>query len=163
MNKLKFYMWNAFFSSLIGLAVFVLYLLNWGWHNSFGKLIFALLNNPFQILLQLFCNILYFMTVGAIIGTVSLFFVFQIYSRLSQRPLMGLICNFLVLAVLNIVGGVAQGAQNYRQFVQSAWFWALLVSEVLSIFLIYTWYKRMMFYKVKLEQKKASLRKDGDS
>lgn len=159
MFKLKFYLWNAFFSSLIGLAVAVFACLIFGLYNSFHQL--------FSILLKDIIPIIHFflfsMAVGAIIGTVSLFFVFQVFSRLSQRPLMGLICNFSVIAALNIIGAIAVGVRNYKQFSQSTWFWALPVSEVLGFFLINAWYKRMMFYRVKLEQKKVSLHNQRNS
>lgn len=159
MFKLKFYLWNAFFSSLIGMAVAVFACLTFGWSYSFHRLFSMISKDTIQILhFCLFC-----MAVGAIIGTVSLFFVFQVFSRLSQRPLMGLICNFSVIAALNIIGAIAVGVRNYQQFSQSTWFWALPVSEVLGFFLINAWYKRMMFYKVKLEQKKVSLHNQRES
>ncbi len=154
MSKLKFYLWNAFWSSLIGLVIFILSLLIWGWYNSFHKLIFAFSKMPLQLLYQL----LFCMAVGAVIGTVSLFFVFQIFLRLTQRPLIGFISNFMVVAVLNIVGSISQGVQSYHQFIQTIWFLALIISETLSFFLIYPWYRRIMLYKLKLEEKKASLR-----
>jgi len=159
MFKLKFYLWNAFLASLIGMAVAVFVFLRYGWLHSFHQL-FSMLSKDTITILQflLFC-----MAVGAVIGTISLFFVFQVFSRLSQRPLIGLICNFSVVAALNIIGAIAMGVRNYQQFSQSIWFWSLPVSEVLGFFLVSTLYKRMLFYKIKLEQKKVSLHNQRDS
>lgn len=159
MSKFKFYMWNVFWSSLIGIIIFILALLIWGWQNSFHKMVVYFLDNPLSLLF----NLLFCMAVGAIIGTVSLFSVFQIFLSLTQRPLIGFISNFMVVAVLNIVGAICTGVRNYQQFTQTMWFLALIISEALSFFLIYPWYRRLMFYKEKLELKKASLRKQGDS
>jgi hypothetical protein len=159
MNKLKFYLWNVFFSSLIGLAVFIFSLLFWVWYYSFPKMFISILHNP----VGLFYALIYDMSIGAIIGTISLFFIFQIFLRFTQRPLIGFLSNFVVVAVLNIVGAISlAGVRNFQQFVPSGWFLALIVSEVLSLFLISAWYRRLMFYKAKLEQKKATLHNQGD-
>lgn len=140
MFKLKFYMWNAFFSSLIGMVIYVLAMFIWGWRYF------------------VFYGLIFSMAIGAIIGTVSLFFLFRIFLRLKQRPLIGFLTNFLVVAVLNIVGGIIVGIRSFQQFIQSMWFLALIVSEVLSFFMTFAWYRRLMFYQEKLELKKASLK-----
>jgi hypothetical protein len=163
MNKLKFYYWNVLFSSLIGMAVFIVILLSWVWQNSFQKLFLHFSQSPFRLLFGVLYSLLYSMAVGVIIGTVSLFFFFQIFLRLTQRPLMGFISNVLVVAALNVAGAISVGVRSYQQFTQSSWFWALLVSEVLSFFLTFHWRRRIMFYKQKLEEKKALLKNQGDS
>jgi hypothetical protein len=138
MFKLKFYMLNAFLSSLIGMAIYFSALFIWGWHYF------------------LITNLVINMAIGALIGSVSLFFLFRIFLRLRERPLIGFLSNFLVVAVFNIAGGITTGVRSYQLFIQSMWFLALIVSEVLSFFLTYAWYRRMMYYKDKLELKKAS-------
>lgn len=159
MNKFKFYLWNAFYSSLIGMAVFITAVLIWGWQISFNKLIFYILHNLFQF----FYALLFDMAIGVIIGTVSLFFFFQIFLRLTQRPLIGFLSNFIVVAVLNIAGAVSMGVRSFQQFIPTGWFLALIVSEVLSLFLLNAWYRRLMFYQEKLELKKASLQNREDA
>lgn len=149
MNKFKFYIWNAFWSSLIGLVVHILAMFIFGWrYYRFNELVSS-------------------MKIGAIIGTVSLFFLFEIVLRLRQRPLLGYLSNFLVVAAMNIVGAIINGLNTYelftRYFFQSIWFLALIVSEVLSIFLTHAWYQRVMFYQEKLEHKKASLKKHDNT
>ncbi len=155
MNKHKFYIWNAFWSSLIGLSVFIFALLTWGWQISYHQLINIIVDHPLSFL----SNMLFSMAVGAIIGTVSLFFVFQIFLKLTQKPLIGFISNFVVVALMNIIGAIVFGVRTYQQFIQTEWFLALIISEALSFFLISHWYQRLKFYKEKLEQKKESLRK----
>lgn len=102
------------------------------------------------------------MAVGAIIGTVSLFFFFQIFLKFTQKPVIGFLSNFIVVAVMNMAGAVMTGLGSYDLFIKgffnSVWFVALIVSEILSFFLTYLWRQRIMQYKLKLEEKKASLR-----
>ncbi len=162
MNKLKFYIWDIYWSSMIGLAVFIVGLLIEIRDMSFHKIWLSFLQDPLNFLVILFINMFFCMAVGAVIGAVSLFFIFQIFLKLIQKPLFGLligfISNFLIVAVLNIVGAFLTGVRDYQQFVKTLWFWALPVSEALSFFLIIPWYKRFIFYKEKLEQKKILIR-----
>jgi hypothetical protein len=144
MIKLKFYAVNALFSSLIGMVVNVWAMFIWGWR--------------YFTIYGLICS----MVIGAIIGTVSLFFLFQVFLRLTQRPMFGFLSNFLVVAVLNIAGAMSGGIWSYQDFFNSMWFLAVIVSEILSFFLTYAWYRRMIFYKEKLELKKALLQNQGE-
>jgi hypothetical protein len=130
MFKLKLYLVNAFFSSLIGMVVNISAMFIWGWrHFSIYGLLFS-------------------MTVGVIIGTVSMFFFLQITLRLKERPFIVFLSSFLVIAALNISGALIFGEVLI-------WLLALIVSEVLSFFLTHAWYRRITLYKEKLEQKKA--------
>lgn len=160
MFKLKFYLWNAFFSSLIGLVVHIVGLVIWIRQNSLEKCISAILQNPSQALLVLLINMVFSMAVGAVIGTVSLFFLFQIFLKLTQKPIVSFLSNFIVVAVLNIAGAVMTGLKSYQLFVDkffsSIWFVALIVSEILSLFLTFLWLRRIRLYKMKLEEKKAA-------
>jgi hypothetical protein len=98
------------------------------------------------------------MGVGVVIGTISLFFYFQVFLRLSQKPWVGFLTNFLAVGILNILGAIIMGARTYQVFINSMWFISLIVSEILSFFLTFLWYRRIMTYKQKLEAKKASLK-----
>ena len=162
MFKLKFYLWNAFYSSLIGLVVHIIGLVIWIQQYSLAKFISIILQNPYRALLVLLINLVFSMAVGVVIGTVSLFFFFQIFLKLTQKPIVGFLSNFTVVAVLNIAGAVMTGFRSYQLFIDnffsSLWFVALIVSEVLSLFLTFLWRRRIMLYKIKLEEKKASLR-----
>ena len=144
MFKFKFYFWNAFWSSLIGLAAYIAMMFFYGWR--------------YYSVIDLITS----MITGIIIGTVSLFFIFQIFIKLKRRPLVGFLSNFLVVAFLCIAGSVIAGLRSYQLFVKyflsSSWFLALIVSEILSFFLTYAWYRRIMLYQEKLELKKASLK-----
>jgi hypothetical protein len=146
MFKLKFYIWNAFWSSIIGLVVYIFAMFIFGWHN------------------YMFKELIGSMKIGAVIGTVSLFFLFEIVLRLRPRPLLGYLSNFLVVGAMNIVGSIIYGLNTYelftRYFFRSIWFVALIVSEALSIFLITDWYRRIILFQKKLELKKASLKSD---
>jgi Mn2+/Fe2+ NRAMP family transporter len=154
MFKLKFYAGNAFLSSLIGLVAWVVFLLIWGCCHSFHQLISILAHRTLSIFLwALFC-----MGVGVVIGTISLFFYFQVFLRLSQKPWVGFLTNFLAVGILNILGAIIMGARTYQVFINSMWFISLIVSEILSFFLTFLWYRRIMTYKQKLEAKKASLK-----
>lgn len=146
MFRLKLYIWNAFWSSLIGLAAYMVMMFFFGWlYYSVIDLITSMIT-------------------GIIIGTVSLFFLLQIFVKLKRRPLVGFLSNFLVVAFLCITGSVIAGLRSYQLFVRyffsSTWFLALIVSEILSFFLTYAWYRRIMLYQEKLELKKASLKSD---
>lgn len=146
MFKLKFYIWNAFWSSIIGLVVYIFAMFIFGWHH------------------YMFKELIGSMKIGAVIGTVSLFFLFEIVLRLRPRPLLGYLSNFLVVGAMNIVGSIIYGLNTYelftRYFFRSIWFVALIVSEALSIFLITDWYRRIILFQKKLELKKASLKSD---
>lgn len=138
MFKLKIYLWNTFFSSLIGLIVNITFLFMYGWrYFSFHGLLIS-------------------MGIGAVIGTVSLFFLFRIFLGLTHKPFLGFVSNFLVVAVLNLTFTLFFGGLSSPQVIL-AWGIVLLISELLSIFLTYAWYRRIIFYNQKLEQKKASL------
>ncbi len=154
MFKLKFYLLNALASSLIGLAIWVVYVFIWGCFHSFHRLIFELAHH----ILSIICTVLFSMGVGAVIGTISLFFCFQVFLRLSHMPWIGFLTNFLAVAILNIVGAILTGVRSYRLFIDSMWLTALVVSEILSFFLTFSWYRRIMVYKQKLEEKKAALK-----
>ena len=154
MVRIKFYVENAFLSSLIGLAVWVVSLFVWACLHSFHQLIFELAHQTLPILKDaLFC-----MEVGAVIGTVSLFFTFQVFLRLCHWPWIGFVANFLAVAILNIAGAIIVGARTYRNFIDSEWFIALIVSEILSFILGFYWERSIMTYKQKLEEKKAALK-----
>lgn len=160
MFKLKLYLWNAFFSSLIGLAVHIIGLVISILQYSVEEFISFILQNPYQSLLVLLSDMVFSMAVGAVIGTVSMFFFLQIFLKFTQKPIVGFLSNFIVVAVLNIAGAVIFVFRSYQQFIdeffKSRWFVALIVSEVLSFFLTFLWRRRIMLYKVKLEEKKAA-------
>lgn len=162
MYKLKFYLWNAFYSSLIGMTVNIVALMILIRRTSFAEFISFFSPDPSRTALLLFYNLLFCMAVGAIIGTVSLFFFFQIFLKFTQKPVIGFLSNFIVVAVMNMAGAVMTGLGSYDLFIKgffnSVWFVALIVSEILSFFLTYLWRQRIMQYKLKLEEKKASLR-----
>ncbi|HBE78627.1 MAG TPA: hypothetical protein DDW65_12755 [Firmicutes bacterium] len=144
MLKFKFYIENAFLSGLIGLAVYVTALFIYGWrYFSFSELCFSVM-------------------AGVVIGSVSWLFCFHIFLRLAQRPLLGFVANFLVVALLNMAGAVMMGLRSYQLFIhyffRSTWFVALIVSEILSFFLIFLWLQRITLYKQKLETKKMILK-----
>jgi hypothetical protein len=162
MLKLKFYLENAFLSSLIGLAFYVVDFIVWVANHSFHKAV-LILNHP----LSLFYSILFAMAIGAIIGTVSFFFIFQIFSKLSHRAWLGFLANFWVVALMNMGGELwVEDGGNCRLFIRnffhSQWFLALIVSEVLSLLITFMWRRRIMAYKQKLEEKKAWLKSQGD-
>ena len=139
MNKFKFYIINAFFSALIGAIIEVVALiLKKQNYISFYSLIRS-------------------MGIGAFIGTVSLFFLFQVFLRLRQKPVIGFLSNFLVVAVLTLAGGILEGIRTYQQYIYSRWFLVLIVAEVLSFFLTLIWYRRIMSYDKKLKLKQESL------
>ncbi len=154
MFKVKFYLLNALASSLIGLAVWAVYLFTWGCFHSFHQLVFEVAQHMGPVVY----NALFSMGVGAIIGTVSLVFCFQVFLRLSHMPWMGFLTNFLAVAILNIVGSILAGVQSLQLFIDSTWSTALIVSEILSFFVTFSWYQRINEYKQKLEEKKASLK-----
>jgi hypothetical protein len=162
MFKLKFYLENAFLSSLIGMAAFFVYLLIWLLSNSFFDSLHKLITSFSKHPLLLFYNILYYMAIGAVIGTVSFGCFFQIFLRFGQRPWVGYLSNFLVVAVMNMAGAVYYGMGTYKLFIRSPWLVALIVSEVLSFFLTALWRRRIKAYKQKLEEKKALLKSQAD-
>jgi hypothetical protein len=139
MNKFKFYIINGFFSAMIGAIIEVVALiLKKQDYISFYSLIKS-------------------MGIGAFIGTVSLFFLFQVFLKLRQKPVIGFLSNFLVVAVLTLAGGILDGIRTYQQYIYSRWFMVLIVAEVLSFFLTLIWYRRIMFYDKKLKLKQESL------
>ncbi|HBF39969.1 MAG TPA: hypothetical protein DDW50_22020 [Firmicutes bacterium] len=155
MFKFKFYLWNILASCLIGLAVCAAWLFEWGCCHSFYQLFYGWTHHTSEILLWAF----FCMGVGAAIGTISLFFFFQVFLRLTQRPWAGYLTNFSAVAVLNIIGAIMMGIRTYRDFINSVWLIALIVSEILTFFLTFSLYRRIMVYKQKLEEKKAFLKR----
>ncbi len=154
MFKLKFYLLNALVSSLIGLAVWAVYLFTWGCFHSFQQLIFEVAQQIGHVVFNAFFS----MAVGAIIGTLSMLFCSQFFLRLSHMPWMGFFTNFLAVAILNIVGSILTGVRSFQLFIDSTWSTALVVSEILSFFVTFSWYRSITAYKNKLEEKKASLK-----
>jgi hypothetical protein len=144
MNKFKFYIINVFFSAGIGAIIEVIaFILREQDYISFYSLMKS-------------------MVIGAFIGTVSLFFLFRVFLRLRQEPVIGFLSNFLVVAVLTLVGAILDGIRTYQQYIDSRWFMVLIVAEFLSFFLTLLWYRQIMVYNKKLQLKQESLQDSNE-
>jgi hypothetical protein len=139
MNKFKFYMMNGFFSAMIGAIIEVVaFMLRKQDYISFYSLMKS-------------------MGIGAFIGTISLFFLFQVFLKLRQKPVIGFLSNFIVVAVLTLAGAILDGIRSFQQYIDSRWLMVLIVAEFLSFFLTLIWYRQIMFYNKKLQLKKESI------
>ena len=140
MNKLKFYLMNGFFSAVIGAVVEVAALL---FHKQSVITLYSLTKS---------------MGIGIFIGTVSMFFILQVFLRLKQWPSLGFLSNFTVIALLTVADGVLNGVRTLPQYVHSRSLLVLIVAESFGFIVTYFWYRRMMVYSEKLHLKQESLR-----
>ncbi len=139
MSKFKIYIINALGSAMIGAVIEVIDLiLREKAYISFNSLLESMLT-------------------GVFIGTVSLFCLLQIILKLTDKPIYGFLSNFLVVAVLVIIGAILDSFGTFQLFINSSWLMVLIVAEFLSFFLILLWYHQIKLYKIKLQSKKASL------
>lgn len=139
MNKVRMYIVNGFYSSLIGAVI---------------EVIIALIRKCETIrLISLFDSML----TGVFIGTVSMFFLFHIFFKLKKRPVAGFVSNFVVVAVVFIADAALSWIEAGRIVFYINWMYAWIIAELLSFILTAVWYKEIKLYNEQLEKKKASL------
>lgn len=142
MEKLKLYIVNGFFSALIGAVIeFV-----------------AVFVRPNYVIT--FPGLMESMEIGIVIGTVSLFFILQVTLRLTGKPALTFLTNFLVVALMILAGAFLDGIRTGMDYVHSRWLMVLIVAELLSFGLTLLWYRKIKLYNSRLRLKKESLPKD---
>lgn len=139
MKKLRIYIINVFFSSLIGLV---------------SKVIETMLENKSLVnLSELFES----MAKGAFIGTISLCVFFHVFIRFKRKPIAGFISNFTIVAVLMVIVALIDSLTTPSIFINYKWIVSLITVEILSFILTAIWYRQMTLYNDRLEKKKASI------
>ena len=143
MVKLKLYLLNGFYSSLVGAAV---------------EVIAAIIRGNGSIrLLGLFRS----MGLGIFIGTTSLFCLFRVLMVFRKRPVFGYIVNFLVIGVSIFICSLAYGGFMFEP-ASSNWAIALVVAEGLSFILVRIVFSQVIVLNEQLARKKAEIADSGE-
>ena len=141
MSKLVYYIRNGFYSSLVGAG---------------AQIIIDIVQQKKSV--DVF-SLLESMSIGILIGTVSMFFYYQIILKKKIILLYGLISNFIVVFAMVMLFAVYHCIQEGTQQVMVNWIIALCVSEVLSSILIIYWCSYFTKLNTQLDKKKADILK----
>lgn len=138
MARLKIYLMNGFFSSLIGAVVEIVTSIIRG--NSYVELI------------KLFRS----MGLGVMIGTASLFCIFRTLRFFRKRQVFGYIINFLTVGIIITVYAYVFGGLIPSPEI-SNWAVAFFVAEALSLILVRMTYTQVTALNEQLARKKAEI------
>lgn len=95
--------------------------------------------------------------VGLIIGS-SLIFLQFIIMKFKKKPLFGFISGVVIIAALLAVIYAHTGLTTGNWNLDAKWLVIFLVVEILSLVLLFSWYKQIDLYNLKLENKKTALK-----
>jgi len=138
MARLKIYLMNGFYSSLIGAAIEI--------STSIIR------GNSYVELIKLFRS----MGLGIVIGTASLFCIFRALRFFRKRQVFGYIINFLTVGIIITVYAYAFGGLIPKPEI-SNWTVAFFVAEALSLILVRMTYIQVTSLNEQLARKKAEI------
>jgi hypothetical protein len=139
MVRFKLYLLNGFYSSLIGAAVEVIASIITG--------------NGAVELLKLFRS----MGLGVLIGTASLFCIFQTLMVFRKRRAFGYILNFLIVGFIITGYALAFGGFKLKPAIDK-WTIAFLIAESLSLILVRIVFSQVTTLNERLDRKKTEIK-----
>ncbi len=143
MDKVKVYILYGFLASLIGAVIEIISTVVISKHAIIWSYMFIS------------------MAKGALIGCVSIFFLFYVFMRFRRRPVAGILTNFTVVAILLILWTLFDFTKGVGSAFDLTWYVAFIMAEILSFILTAVWYRQMTLYNDKLGKKKASIESNG--
>jgi len=138
MARVKIYLMNGFYSSLIGAVT---------------EIAIAIIRGSGYVeLIKLFRS----MGLGVVIGTASLFCIFRTLRLFRKRQVFGYIINFLTVGIIITIYAYAFGGLIPRPEI-SNWTIAFFVAEALSLILVRMTYIQVTALNDQLARKKAKI------